>query len=671
MSELFKFAAQFQGEVEDRIATDGTLPFHETAFTRHVLEHLMELGATDGAEAVDHEGKSARRNIRISGYSVNETDERIDLFTSVYSGIGTADKLAKEQVDRAVARLAAWFVAVTDDGLLDRLEVSSDAWAMSKAVGEAAQRFNAVKLFVLTDGVSSVKEHEPIQYARGQITVEIWDIERIFRSRQSELVREAIFIDFEERFGMALPCVEMPEPADHYSAYLTIIPGQVIADLYDEHGARLLEYNVRSFLQAKGKVNKGIRKTLLEEPDRFLAYNNGISATVDNLELTQLPDGQRGIRSMLGLQIVNGGQTTASIHRASAQDRLDLSKVQVGAKITMVKQADKLEELVERISQYANTQNVIQIADFSANDSFHIELEKQSRAVWCPGQRGKWFYERARGQYQVQKARLSKTAAGKRVFEEQTPPARMFTKTDMARYLNAWNQKPQEVSKGAQKNFVAFTNDRARSGAWPAPDEDYYKGVVATAILVRAAERVVRDAGIQAYKPNIVAYLVAYLSFRSAGNFNLRRIWDEQTISMGLQRLLLRWSYPINEAILEAAEGRNVGEWCKKEACWHVIRQLDLPVPEVLPAEMKKSFAAGGARSSTLGADDYQLIHKCKQVGADEWLRLAQWGLDTEMLDAEQCKLAASLASMAALGWQKEPTRKQAEKAAQILQAAV
>jgi hypothetical protein len=219
-----------------------------------------------------------------------------------------------------------------------------------------------------------------------------------------------------------------------YQAHLTIIPGELLFILYDQYGARLLERNVRSFLQAKGKVNRGIRDTLRNEPARFMAYNNGISITAQHVEIEALSGGP-AITRIKGLQIVNGGQTTASIYRARKTDKVDLSNVFVPAKISVVP-LELLDTLAPRIAQFANTQNPVQIADFSANDPFHIELERLSKAIWMPGEQGKWFYERARGQYQMAQATEGTTPARLRRFKERTPPTRRFTKIDAAKYLN-------------------------------------------------------------------------------------------------------------------------------------------------------------------------------------------------------------------------------------------
>ena len=141
--------------------------------------------------------------------------------------------------------------------------------------------------------------------------------------------------DLVQRLGQPLPCIASPESGADFDVYLAILPGNLLHQLYHEFGARLLELNVRSFLQARGKVNRGIRDTLKDEPSAFIAYNNGISATASEVTLVPLPEGGTGIAAMRDLQIVNGGQTTASVHRASVTG-VDLTAVFVQAKVTVI-----------------------------------------------------------------------------------------------------------------------------------------------------------------------------------------------------------------------------------------------------------------------------------------------------------------------------------------------
>src|SRR5690606_17809581 len=145
---------------------------------------------------------------------------------------------------------------------------------------------------------------------------------------------------------------------------------------------------------------------------------------------------------------------------------------------------------------------------------FHVRLDELSQRIWAPGERNRWFYERARGQYQVAKAKDGTTPAKKKAFIEATPPSQKFTKTDLAKYQHSWNQLPHIVSRGAQKNFVAFMDAIGKNGPRE-PDEAWYRAAIATAILFKRAEKVARELEITPYRANVLTYTVALLSFKT------------------------------------------------------------------------------------------------------------------------------------------------------------
>jgi hypothetical protein len=354
--------------------------------------------------------------------------------------------------------------------------------------------------------------------------------------------------------------------------------------LYDEYGERLLELNVRSFLQARGKVNQGIRDTLKDDPASFFAYNNGLSAVAEEVEVLQGKSGP-ALAKIRGLQIVNGGQTTASIHRAKKKDGVMLDQVFVQMKLIVVP-AESLESVVPRISRNANSQNKVNDADFSANDPYHRRVEELSRSTWAPGQKTQWFYERARGQYQVAKA---KAPTG---FETRYPPRMMFTKTDLASSENSWDQKPHIVSRGGQKNFLEFMLENEEEHV---PDrvagiaETDFQGIVARLILFRRAQAVARQLAFPAYRANIVTYSVAYLSVRVPKAIDFDRLWREQDVPPALAEAIRSVEKVVDREIKSSAGARNVTEWCKKEECWKHIRALSIPLP-------KTFWAKGGSR---------------------------------------------------------------------------
>jgi hypothetical protein len=260
------------------------------------------------------------------------------------------------------------------------------------------------------------------------VIVDLYGIERLHRTLGQGLSRDDIFMDFAAELGAPLACLPTSVPGADYEAYLASIPGALLADLYEKYGTRLLELNVRAFLGLRGRnsVNAGLRATIREQPHRFLAYNNGIVATVDGIDMANLRAGGIGISAVRGLQIVNGGQTTASLHRARRQDRADLRAIAVPVKIIKVGGAD-LDQMVAAISRSANSQNTVQPADFSANDPFHVAVEKLANNTWLPDGTGRWFYERARGSYGATEAKAAHSAVQTRRFKQETPKDRRFS----------------------------------------------------------------------------------------------------------------------------------------------------------------------------------------------------------------------------------------------------
>lgn len=284
----------------------------------------------------------------------------------------------------------------------------------------------------------------------------IWDMERFYRLFSASEGREEIEIDFNDYLEGGIPCLSANAgDSEDCKSYLCTVPGDVIADLYDQYGSRLLEGNVRSFLGKRG-VNKNIRNTVLNEPERFFVYNNGLAATaveadVENGKLLRAKD----------LQIVNGGQTTATLFSARKTSGADLSKVSVLMKLTQVN-PESAAEIVPLISRSANSQNKVNPADFFSTHEYHIRLEQISRRKFAPAKDGAqhethWFYERARGQY-IQ-ATMNMTKAEERKFAAQNPKDQIITKTDLAKVLNSWKGFPHIVSKGAESNFQNLQNN--------------------------------------------------------------------------------------------------------------------------------------------------------------------------------------------------------------------
>ena len=485
------FAENLHNELRYEADVEGAQSMLPEVFTRRMISAMVEDGELEEeAIQVFHLDEAVRPAVEVAGYSIQD-DDTLNLIATIFNG-GDPAPVAPAEVRRAARRARAFWQRCRDRPYHDDLEESSDAWDMALAIRRVATDIRVVRTFIATDGLARIEYLDRESENGVEYRQSIWDLRRLWRLESSGLRGEPIEIDFMHRFGRPLPALAAAVQSDEYRAFMTVIPGEWLADIYEEYGSRLLERNVRSFLQFTGKVNKGMRDTVRDEPGRFLAYNNGISATASEVELVPLPDGGQGIARMRDLQIVNGGQTTASLHRARRTNFGDLAAVAVQAKITEV-DGDLLEELVPRISEYANSQNKVQMADLSSNLPFHIELESLSRNTWAPAtaqtsRQTKWFYERARGQYSDAMNRAGSRAE----FQKMHPPKQRFSKVELATFENTWDLEPHEVSKGAQKNFHRFMLRVGGRDAAIRPDVTYFQRAVAKAIMFRRAEVIVR-----------------------------------------------------------------------------------------------------------------------------------------------------------------------------------
>ncbi|NLW12223.1 MAG: AIPR family protein, partial [Clostridiaceae bacterium] len=441
--------------------------------------------------------------LQLNAYTISDDYQDVQIFVSLFSDSDNPKSVSQTEVDAAIKRAIQLYQKAIND-LHSSFQQDNETYEFAITLHQNRMEIKNVRIVALTNGLVKPIPFKNITLGGTSISFAVWDLERIYRCVSSGKMRETIAIDFIDKFNFTIPCIEN-NTSQKYSVYLAIVSGQLLAALYEEYRDRLLEKNVRSFLQVKGSVNKGIRNTLREEPDMFLAYNNGISVTAENVEIIRDENGKPSIKSIRDMQIVNGGQTTASIFN-SIQDRkspADLTDVFVQMKVSVISSADDMDEIVPKISAFANTQNKVQVADFSANDPYHRRIEELSRSIWTPVQPEKsslnWFYERARGQYTDMLARET-TTLRKKQFKDTHP---IFTKTDLAKYENTWDQMPYFVSEGAQKNFKRFTL-RLEERQLPLPNQEYYQCLIAKAILFKQAEKIVQRMQYGGYRANIV-----------------------------------------------------------------------------------------------------------------------------------------------------------------------
>jgi hypothetical protein len=660
-AELVRFAEDLQQQVISEAEADPDGLFREEVFTQRMIDFLAEFGEIDDAVTCQYR----KRGMRLSGYSIGQDEQTLDLIVSHCDWEIPPAVVSRSTVSQ-LAREGRTFLAQCLKGYHKKMEPATPAYDLALRIYELGPEIGKVRILVVTDGIVKSVPLPDDDLDGISLGYQVWDIERVYRCATSGSKREPILIDFTD-FGGPIPCLELLNGGDRYKTYLAIVPGSTLAAIYERWGTRLLEKNVRSFLQARGKVNQGIRNTILKEPEMFLTYNNGISVTAERAETIRLGQGPLAISQIEDFQIVNGGQTTASLYHAKRKDRADLSKISLQMKLTVVKTADAMEEVVPLISKYANTQNRVSVADFSSNDPFHREVEALSRTTWAPDPSGgkrltHWFYERARGQYYDEKNR-SGTPAMERAFESINPRSQVFTKTDLAKFENTWNQFPHVVSRGAQKNFADFMVQLKERGGFKV-DQDYFEELVAKAIMFRKSEKVVSARDFGGYRANIVTYTCALVSFISERRVDLGRVWAEQDLHASLKSEIDRLSIEVQKHIISPPGGQNVTEWCKKEECWTTLLAKRLELSAELRTELLDLGPAAFHKQEGIQGDDEgdaRNIAEVRKLGGATWLELSSWAKVTNTLDGWQRGIVYAVGDRLRKG--RDPSRKQAKQA--------
>jgi AIPR protein len=575
MNDLEEFFAGIRQEVLAGAAANKDFGLSE--FIGLFEKELTDASTIEGIESCHY--RNANIGIRVDGFWMND-DAGLDLFIADFENRTNLETLTYTDVGLFFRRISKFYTQCSKEPLYKEFDEAFPVYGLARTIYENHESYGRINLYLLSERRLSdqFKKHEiSNQIGAMPIAFHIWDISRLHRLRTSKGAKEPINIDLVEMWGKGILCLPAHLNASEYQSFLLAMPGRLIADLYARYSSRLLEQNVRSFLQARASVNKGIRDTILNDPKMFFAYNNGITATAASVTVKEAEDGLR-MTGIQDLQIVNGGQTTASLFHTRRKDKANLDNVFVQVKLSIVSQ-ELSESVVPKISEYANTQNRVNAADFFSNHPFHIRMEEVSRRMWAPAADGtqretKWFYERARGQFADAQAKL--TAAETRRFLAEYPKSQMFTKTDLAKYENVWDEHPRFVNLGAQKNFAKYAERISEEWKKDATqfDGDYYRRAIARAIIFKRAEKTISeqkwyDGG---YRANIVAYTIALIGFCIAArrkSLDFQKIWQRQGIDPFLYDAIGRVGRLVHDDLTSPPEKTsNISEWAKRDACW-------------------------------------------------------------------------------------------------------
>ncbi|WP_170843613.1 AIPR family protein [Luteibacter sp. UNCMF331Sha3.1] len=586
--------------------------------------------------------------VQLDAYGFSPSDGVLNLIVSIFSGSDDPDPILTEEARRTVQAAFRFLIGSVHDSLASSWDESHDAHAVCREIFSFATSGEMTKacIYLISDRPLGGSIGKIPEMALGPLSVEahLWDIARLARMDASARGREEIAIDFIGDYGEGIPALAAGlDEASQYESYLCIMPGKILASLYDSFGGRILEQNVRAFLGDNRKVNKGIRDTIRTEPGMFFAFNNGLTVTVSDLEVSTTSSGYTEIVKAQGLQIVNGGQTTASLYWASKAGA-DLSKVRVQMKLSRL-QEDGFEDAVHNIARYANAQNAVSASDLFAGHPYFKRLESISRQTLAPpGALGEgntyWYFERTAGGYKVELKR-KKGVAGK-FWQVLNPKKQVLTKTDVARYESTFDGLPNVVSSGAQKNIAAFgkyviqawANDPARF------DTDYFQRLACRAILTRSV-----DAAIPAqtwYPGSIVrpltTYTLAIMSDRMRDldvQPNYGEIWKLQRAPKYFMAEATRVAQQVLPLLMEIPEelvrNRLVTEWVKREACWIRIKESSIRLSDAFLANVvSDGDRQAGSRISWR--------ERAQQLWSDgTWRRLRDWNdVEDQLTDGEK-----------------------------------
>ena len=633
--ELIRYRTDLLRDISDAVHADDAGGIREEKFTELVLEYLEEAGETEGAVPCREirENSIGNRIHKINGYAISESHETIDLFITVFKGFADFSRIYTDEL-KTSARLCFRFLQNVLTGKMGGIEETAPVYDFIRTISHIRKDIVRVNIYILSDMLIPLDPPETSEINGIRIHYYIRDIEYLHRIHISGSGKESIVIDFMQRFQQSIPCLPMPNKNDDYISYLTVIPARILADIYEDYGTRLLEQNVRTFLQFRGDINKGIRDTILKKPHMFMAYNNGISATAEAVEITT---DKKEILSIKDFQIVNGGQTTASIFQTRKKFKTaDISSVSVQVKLTVISNLSKKTEIVSEISRYANTQNKVSEADLSSNQPFHLDIEHLSRKIWTPSDSGKnqsrWYYERARGQYNDELYNVDSQSRQKK-WLLRNPKIQKFAKEDLARFFMSWEMKPWWVVRGRQKNFGQFMELADELDT----DQIFYEDLIAKTIVFKTCEKLYGTGAkaIGDLRYMVAPYTVSWLRFITNGKINLFSIWQNQTLSNEFESFLFLMLKSIDRFMRETAPGGLIGEWAKKEECWNQLKKYNLDIDLSNLENYCYSDEEFQIRYQVLSINAEQkrnLENEIKDIKPEEWIEIDQWGKVTGKL---------------------------------------
>lgn len=699
-----EYKKDFLTELRNESAISGSET--EDEFIGRTLDILTEFDEIEDPVRVGMGDKKGRggRIMRLDGYSFDETDRSLVLIISDFQDSYLPDKLTMSRVDELYWRLYYFLDESCNGNISDYFDDSDDIIKISKLIKKRMtlplnddERLLKVKFFILTNKeldtrllqanllettvrktkgktkkTKSSKKIKKEDFDGKPLEINLWYLERFFEMENSNS-NDPIVIDFENDFSdldcRGLPCIKGNLGDDlGYEAYIAIIPGKVLSKIYIDHGSKVLEGNVRAFLGTSGSksVNSGIKRTINTDPTKFFTYNNGIATTAADVEVKD-SDGALVITKIVDLQIINGGQTTASLAEAVLKKtNVSLDGIFVPMKLTVIEDRETenedgirfYDQMVQSIAKFANSQNKVTAADLFSNEPFHVWMEKMSKKYLAPPKQFAiptgWYYERSRKKYQQEQIKLRGEEIKR--FTAKYPKKQIINKEQLAMYLTAVECKPHIVSKGknwVMKEFGAFISEEYQKHR-EIFNEFYFKKAISAAIIYRTVDNyleVNKDSAKKptgfwyktgGYKLNIVPYTIAKIisSIPDGYTLNWKKIWDNQSVSPAFMREIEKVTRITNDFICDS-HGIIVTEYCKRQTTWENYRDnvkyglSEEFISELLPESLVQEEAKS-AKVEQKEANDLNTLIELVSKGAEFWSLVLEEGIKNSMLTYQE-----------------------------------
>jgi len=639
---------------------EGAVP-HE-AFLEWCIDELTEIGETEDLNLSNFN----RTGQAVHGFTYSDYDNRLDLYITEYRNSTEEYTLYRKEAEVILKRLENFFTK-TSDGK-NKVDIHEPAHDLIDLLQKT--KISVVRFFLLTNGKSTILRTEDKELAEVPTQTHIWDISRFLRNKSKENKIEDTDIIVTDYNIDHINCSATSFEKDKIKTYLCIIPGNFLADVYFNYTSKLLERNVRSFLSFKSHINKGILKTIENEPDNFLAYNNGLTAVASSVKIN---DRQNKIIEMNSFQIVNGGQTTNTIYRAKYVNKENIDQVNVSMKLCVLDPQD-MEQFGAKISQFANMQNVIRKTDLTSNNKIYREIEGLSRKTYAPAVGNeqietKWYFERTRGQYQDDLSRKY-TRAQKREYEKIYPRQQKIDKSQLAKYWGVWYQQIEDVSQGPEKFHTTFIDDiEINKKKFDLKNTILsYQKLIAMAIIYKSSYKRIKEKKYgYSYPGNVTDYSISLISNLCAMKFDIQNVWKTQQLPNSFIKNLDYLAPIVGDTIKnicdengliarEVARGRKI----KGQSLWQILLEKKLQLPEnfIIGDDIKNATYVSSTGRAPLTEEQSVSLDKVKKFSAEQLWLLSKWAKETDNLQSYQRAIVASVAKNKSMG--KDASGKQA-----------